>query len=96
MPVDVKKQKSKQTRLLRFLDNQLPLDGMMFSWARFALEGICGKNDDAIIILIDGINLMYNYKAFVAAIPFRKRAISIAFKVYTNQQIKDMLYLSEI
>ena len=95
LPVDVKKQKSKQTRLLRFLDNQLPLDCMMFSWARFALEGICGKNDDTIIILIDGVNLMYNYKAFVAAIPFRKRAISIAFKVYTNQQIKDMVYLSE-
>ena len=57
LPVDVKKQKSKQTRLLRFLDNQLPLDGMMFSWARFALEGICGKNDDAIIILIDGVSL---------------------------------------
>jgi hypothetical protein len=38
---------------------------------------------------------MYDYKAFVAAIPFRKRAIPIAFKVYTNQQIKDMVYLSE-
>lgn len=95
LPTDVKHQKSKQTRLLRFIDNQLPLDGMMFSWARFALESICGKNDEAIIILIDGVNLMYDYKAFVAAIPFRKRAISIAFKVYTNQQIKDMVYLSE-
>ena len=29
------------------------------------------------------------------AIPFRKRAIPIAFKVYTNQQIRDMEYLSE-
>jgi hypothetical protein len=48
LPVDVKKQKSKQTRLLRFLDNQLPLDCMMFSWARFALDSICGKNDDTI------------------------------------------------
>jgi len=70
LPTDVKNQKSKQTRLLRFIDNQLPLDGMMYSWARFVLQKAYGISDDTIIILVDGVN-----KAFVAAIPFRKRAI---------------------
>jgi hypothetical protein len=93
LPTNVKNQKSKQTRLLRFIDNDLPLDDMMFSWSRFVLTKAYGKCDDSIIILVDGVNLMYGYKAFVAAIPFRKRAIPIAFKVYTDQQIKDMVYL---
>lgn len=95
LPTDVGNQKAKQTRLLRFLDNQLPLDDMMFYWAKFALTKAYGKCDDNIIILVDGVSLMYGYKAFVAAISFRKRAIPIAFKVYTNQQIRDMVYLSE-
>lgn len=95
LPTDVSNQKAKQTRLLRFLDNQLPLDDMMFCWARFVIQKAYRKKDKTIIILVDGVSLMYGYKAFVAAIPFRKRAIPIAFKVYTNQQIKDMIYPSE-
>lgn len=95
LPTDTKRQKSKQTRLLRFLDNQLPLDDMMFCWSRFVLRKVYGKRHKTIIILVDGVSLIYGYKAFVAAIPFRKRAIPIVFKVYTNQQISDMSYLSE-
>jgi hypothetical protein len=33
LPVDVSNQKAKQTRLLRFLNNDLPLDDMMLSWS---------------------------------------------------------------
>lgn len=95
LPTDVGNQKAKQTRLLRFLDNQLPLNDMMLDWARFALTKAYSRCDDNIIILVDGVSLMYGYKAFVAAISFRKRAIPIVFKIYTNQQIKDMVYLSE-
>jgi hypothetical protein len=104
LPVDVGNQKAKQTRLLRFLNNNLPLDDMMFSWSNLVFQRVYGNSentlrentlDDTIIILVDGVELMYGYKAFVAAIPFRKRAIPIAFKVYTNQQIKDMIYPSE-
>jgi len=58
LPVDVKKQKSKQTRLLRFLDNDLPVNDMMFSWSRLVLQRIYANNDDAIIILVDGVSLM--------------------------------------
>jgi len=93
LPTDVKNQKAKQTRLLRFLDNELPLFDMTLFWAKFVLQRVYDNN--TITILIDGINLIYDYKAFIAAIPFRKRAIPIAFKVYTNQQIRNMEYLSE-
>ena len=95
LPVDVSHQKARQTRLLRFLKKPLPLLGMMFSWARFVLEKVYGKNDDAIIVLVDGVDLIDSYKAFVAAIPYRKRSIPIVFKTYTNQQIRDLVYRSE-
>ncbi|MDQ1317921.1 MAG: family transposase [Candidatus Poribacteria bacterium] len=74
-----------------------PLDDMMFSWSNLVFQRIYGNSDDTIddAVLVDGVELMYGYKAFVAAIPFRKRAIPVAFKVYTNQQIKDMIYPSE-
>jgi len=55
LPIDVKNQKAKQTRLLRFLDNILSLDGMMFSCARFVLQKAYGVRDDNIIILVDGV-----------------------------------------
>jgi len=63
-----------------------------------AAEGVWrvyGKTNDAIIVLVDGTDLIHKYKAFVAAIPYRKRAIPLGFKAYTNQQIRDMVYLSE-
>ena len=95
MPTDVNHQKPKQTRLLRFLKKPLPLLDMMFSWSRFVLQKVYGMNDDAIIVLIDGTDLLHGYKSFVAAIPYRKRGIPLMFKAYTNQQIRDMVYLSE-
>lgn len=59
------------------------------------LQKVYGETNDAIIVLIDGTDLIHGSKSFVAAIPYRKRAIPIEFKAYTNQQIKDMIYLSE-
>jgi hypothetical protein len=95
LPVAVSHQKCKQTRLLRFLKKPLPLLDMMFSWSRYVLQKVYGKTNDAIIVLVDGTALIHGYKAFVAAIPYRKRAIPLMFKAYTNQQIRDMVYTSE-
>jgi hypothetical protein len=47
------------------------------------------------VVLVDGVDLIHKYKAFVAAIPYRNRSIPIVFKAYTNQQISDMVYRSE-
>lgn len=95
MPVDVCHQKAKQTRLLRFLKKAFPFLDMMFLWARFVLIRVYSKTNDAIIVLVDGTELIHGYKAFVSAIPYRKRGIPLTFKVYTNQQIRDMVYRSE-
>ena len=95
LPTDVGSQKAKQTRLLRILKRSYPLVDMMFSWTGFVLRKVYNKTDDAIMVLVDGVDLKYDYKAFVAAIPYRKRAIPLMFKAYTNQQIRDMKYLSE-
>jgi hypothetical protein len=94
MPVDVKHKKSRQTRLLRFLDGYLPLDGVTFSWTRLVLGKVHGNKTGKMTILVDEVDLIENYKALVAAIPFRKRAIPIVFKIYTNQQIRDLEYRS--
>ena len=42
-----------------------------------------------------GYQCLFRYKALVASIPFRKRSIPIAFTIYTNQQIRDMVYRSK-
>ena len=95
LPTDVSHQRVKQTRLLRILKRIYPLVDMMFSWTRFVVKKVYGGSNDAIMILIDGVSLKYDYKAFVAAIPYRKRSIPLMFKMYTDQQIRDMVYLSE-
>ena len=95
LPVEVSHQKCKQTRLLRMLKRPYPLLGMMLSWTRFVLKRVYGKPEDAIIVLIDGVDLIHGYKACAGAIPYRKRSIPLMFKVYTNQQIRDMVYRSE-
>ena len=51
LPTDVKNQKAKQTRLLRFLDNELPLFDMTLFWAKFVLQRVYGNN--TITILVD-------------------------------------------
>ena len=73
--------------------NKILNDGLDY---RMGKDGrVYVKNNDAIIVLVDGVGLIHSYKAFVAAIPYRKRAIPIVFKAYTYQQIRDMVYLSE-
>lgn len=95
MPVDVKHKKSRQTRLLRFLDGYLRLDGIMFSWTGLVLQrAYKRRKTHRIMVLVDEVDLIDDYKALVAAIPFRKRAIPIVFKIYTNQQIMDLEYRS--
>jgi len=95
LPVDVKRKKSKQTRLLRFLDSYLPLDGVTFSWTSLVLQKVYKKEAHRMMILVDEVDLIDGYKALVAAVPFRKRAIPIVFKIFTNQQIRDMVYRSK-
>ena len=95
LPVDVKHKKSKQTRLMRFLDGYLPLDGITFSWTVLVLQRVYKQHTHKIMVLVDEVDLIDDYKALVAAVPFRNRAIPIVFKIFTNQQIRDLVYRSK-
>jgi len=86
--------KHKQKRLLRFLDRYYPSTSVMKQWALFVLRKVYGTTKSKVVLLIDETDLLFNYKAIVVAIPFRMRAIPIYWKVYTNEQIQDMVYMS--
>lgn len=91
---DVKSEKMKQKRLLRFLDRKLEKKQVMARWATFVLQRVYRHSGKTVHILIDETDLIGPFKAIVAAVPFRQRAIVIYFKVYTNFEIQSMRYLS--
>lgn len=94
LPVSVMKQKDKQKRLLRFLSRDYPTETVMHRWCLFVLQKVYRKLRGTVMLLIDETDLFGPYKAIVVAIPFRKRAIPIFWKIYTNQEIQQLLYLS--
>jgi hypothetical protein len=86
--------KQKQKRFLRFLDRSYPTDSAMKQWALFVLRKVYRKSKSKVVLLIDETDLLFGYKAIVVAIPFRMRAIPIYWKVYSNEQIQDLVYMS--
>ncbi|MCH8293047.1 hypothetical protein IH992_18310 [Candidatus Poribacteria bacterium] len=92
--VDVKTEKTKQKRLLRFLDRKFEKKRVMARWATFVLSAVYRNRGKVVPILIDETDLISPFKAIVAAVPFRQRAIVIYFKIYTNSEIRSMRYLS--
>ena len=86
--------KQKQKHLLRFLERDYPIPSVMKQWALFVLRKVYGNSNSKVVLLIDETDLLFSYKAIVVAIPFRMRAIPIYWKVYTNEQIQNILYLS--
>lgn len=94
LPVSVKHQKTKQKRLLRFLASAFPIDAVMRCWLVFVLERVCHPGTARPLILVDETKLIDNFKALVAAVPFRQRAIPIYWHIYTDAEIQDMTYKS--
>lgn len=94
LPVSVKHHKTKQKRLLRFLSNAFPLDAVMRCWLVFVLKRVCRPGTVRPLILVDETKLIDNFKALVAAIPFRQRAIPIYWHIYTDAEIQQMTYKS--
>lgn len=86
--------KHKQKRLLRFLERDYPITSVMKQWALFVLRKVYSTTKSKVVLLIDLTDLLFGYKAIVIAIPFRMRAIPIYWKVYTDEQIQEMVYLS--
>lgn len=96
LPIDVEKEKSKQKRLLRFLDTPFPSESVMEQWLRYVLRHLwCAKCAlQQALILIDETDLLEGWKAIVASVPFRNRAIPIYWHLYKNEEISDGIYKS--
>ena len=94
LPIVVKKEKSKQKRLLRFLETPLPLDALMEAWCLFVCRWVWQRTQDYFYVLVDETDLPNGWKALVASIPFRNRAIPIFWVVYEDEEIRNMTYKS--
>ena len=95
LPIGVKKEKSKQKRLLRFLETPLPLDDLMEAWCLFACQWVWKQRaQNYFYVIIDETDLPDGWKALVASIPLRNRAIPIFWCVYRNEEIQNMTYKS--
>ena len=91
LPILVKNEKSKQKRLLRFLETAFPIGTAQQAWLRFVLGHLWKpKPDGHPLILIDETDLHNDWKAIVAAVAFRKRAIPIFYQLDKNTEIQDM------
>ncbi len=94
LPVSVKHQKTKQKRLLRFLARTFPIGAVMRCWLVFVVRRVCHPGTVRPLILIDETQVLGTFKAIVAAVPFRQRAIPIYWHIYTDAEIQDMKYKS--
>ena len=94
LPVSVKHQKMKQKRLLRFLARAFPIGAVMHCWLVLVLRHVCQPGTARPLILVDETKVVGNFKALVAAVPFRQRAIPIYWHIYTDAEIGDMTYKS--
>ncbi len=94
LPVAVKHQKTKQKRLLRFLARRFPISAVMGCWLVFVLRRVCQPDTASPLILVDETQVLGNFKAIVAAVPFRHRGIPIYWHIYTDAEIQAMRYKS--
>ncbi len=79
LPIDVAKEKSKQKRLLRFLDTPFPCRDVMQAVLAYVTQEVwrSKRAKHQALILIDETDLPGGWKAIVASVPFRNRAIPI-------------------
>ena len=95
LPILVENEKSKQKRLLRFLKTPFPIDLAKRAWAGFIVRTLWdAKAYKHPLILVDETDLPGGFKAIVASLPFRHRAIPIYWIVYSNTEITDGVYKS--
>lgn len=96
LPIEVKNEKAKQKRKpLRFLETPFAIEGAQGAWGRFVLRCLWqSKTYKHPLVLIDETDLHAGFKAIVAAVAFRKRAIPVCWQVYRNEELRDGTYKS--
>ena len=86
--------KHKQKRFLRFLKRGLPFGKAKREWCKYVLRQVYSQKKRGVII-VDITKLIGPFKAIVAAIPYRKRAIPIYWIIFSDDQIRNLQYLSQ-
>ena len=96
LPIDVAKEKSKQKRFLRFLDTPFPYPDVMQAWLVYVTQEVwrSKRAKHQALVLIDETDLPHGWKAIVASVPFRNRAIPIYWCIYKNEEISNVTYRS--
>ena len=96
LPIAVEKEKSKEKRLLRFLDTPFPSERVMAGWLGYVLRAVWRSKGalQQALVLIDETDLPGGWKALVASVPFRNRAIPIYWHLYKNAEISGGTYKS--
>ena len=95
LPIDVKTEKSKHKRFLRFLDTALPIACLEKAWLVFVLQSLGHlKAYRHWLLLVDETDLVGRWKAVVASVPFRHRAIPVFWFIYKDEEIHAKKYKS--
>ena len=94
LPVRVKTHKTRQKRLLRFLDTPFPASEAIACWCEAELRAVSHRKGVPKRLLIDETQVYGDEKAIVASLPFRNRAIPIFWCVYNDDEIRDCTYKS--
>lgn len=96
LPIDVVKEKSKQKRVLRFLRTPFPYQDVMRALLAYVIQEVwrSKRAKQHALVLIDETDLPGGWKAIVASVPFRNRAIPIYWCIYKNEEISNVTYRS--
>ena len=93
LPIVVATEKSKQKRFLRFLETALPLGCIQRVYFTFVVRRLW-RQKQARLFLVDETDLISGWKAIVAAIAFRHRAIPVLWLIYKDEEIASGKYKS--
>ncbi len=95
LPVAVSHFKTRLKRVLHFIDSDFPVDTAMKSWCVYVGRSLYEKSNRGLRIqLIDETDILKDYRVLVVAVPFRKRAIPIYWKINAKNAFDKLLYPS--
>ena len=94
LPIVVETEKSKQKRLLRFLETSLPLGNIQRAYFACVVGRLWTDETSRKLFLVDETDLIGGWKAIVAAIAFRHRAIPVLWLLYKDKEIQHGKYKS--
>ncbi len=94
LPIVVATEKSKQKRLLRFLETSLPLGDIQRAYFACVVGRLWPDETSRKLFLVDETDLIRGWKVIVAAIAFRHRAIPVLWLLYKDKEIQHGKYKS--